>query len=269
MTPVIANARDSLSFERYTILDLPAGPGLTAELIAWIVHGLETAMPTLNIRDYFLAKSSTFSDCDFVVVAVERESREIIAALTSRWHQIEGDPPFLHVKILMITPRYQKTRLINDVWGFHLAKVCQSRFGFPSVIALRTYNPVVFGAMRIFTRIDGIRMYPRIGVPRQDPAMARLAERIADAISPGLEFDATTGVVRGAGVPPDFYPAMPATRKTDVSQYFTENLTPSDRLLCILSVDSEAARCRARQLFGVERLDAGRPAPAASASRVK
>lgn len=269
MTRVIANARDSLNFEQYTVLALPAGPALSAELTTWMVDGLEKAMPTLNIRDYFLAKSSTFSDCDFVVVAVEHGSGEIISVLTSRWHAIEGDPPFLHVKILMITPRYQKTRLINEVWGFHLARVCQSRFGFPSLIALRTYNPVVFGAMRIFTRIDGIRMYPRIGTQPQDPAMARLARRIAEEISPGLEFVATTGVVRGAGVPPDFYPAMPATRKTDVYAYFAEHLTPSDRLLCLLSVDSEAARHRALQIFGVERLDAGLPAPAGSASSLK
>jgi hypothetical protein len=260
-----AQVRGSRRFEAYTVLELPPGPELTRETSAWIAEGLEAAMPSLNIREYFLAKSSTLSDCDFVIAAVEHDSGRIISALTSRWHQGDAQRSFLHVKILMITPRYQKTRLINDVWAFHLARVCRSRFGFPYVIALRTYNPVVFGAMRIFTRIDGIRLYPAIGVESQDPEMTALAEAIAGQVSPGLAFEVETGVISGAGVPPDFYPAMPESRKADVHQYFARHLAPSDRMLCVLSVETEAAREKALQLFGV-RLEAGAAAPSSSGS---
>jgi hypothetical protein len=253
--------RGSRRFEDYEVLELPRGPELTGETSAWIIDGLEAAMPSLNIREYFQAKGSTLSDCDFVVVAVERDSERIISTLTSRWHGSEGGGrAFLHLKILMIAPRYQKTRLINDVWAFHLARVCESRFGFPYVIALRTYNPVVFGAMRIFTRIEGIRMYPEIAIEKQDPDLARLAREIAAQISPGLDFVVETGVVRRAGVPPDFYPAMPSSRRSDVYEYFRRHLAPTDRLLCLLVVESEAAKHRALHLFGI-RLPAGTAAP--------
>ena len=266
---MIDKVQDSRQFQGYSVLQLPPGPELSQETSAWIVQGLERAMPSLNIREYFLAKGSTLSDCDFVIVAVERDSGQIISALTSRWHQEEGQRPFLHLKILMITPRYQKTRLINDIWGFHLARVHLSRFGFPHVIALRTYNPVVFGAMRIFTRIDGIRLYPGIDGQPQDPAMAALAQQIADTISPGLSFKAGTGVIRQAGVPPDFYPAMPSSRKTDVYQYFARHLAPSDRMLCVLSVDTEAAKQKALALFGLRQQPAGTAAAAGSSAWVE
>jgi len=256
--------RDCRRFKAYSVLELPPGPQLSREASAWIVDGLELAMPSLNIREYFSAKGSTLSDCDFVLVAVEHDSDRIISVLTSRWHQVQRGRSFLHVKILMITPRYQRTRLINDVWGFHLAKVYRSRFGFPYVIALRTYNPVVFGAMRIFTRIDGIRLYPAMGLESQDPTMTALAEAIAAQVSPGLAFSASTGVIRRAGVPPDFYPVMPSSRKADVYEYFAGHLQPSDRLLCVLVVETEAAKQKALALFGVQ----GQQEGAAPASAV-
>ena len=87
---MIDKVQDSRQFQGYSVLQLPPGPELSQETSAWIVQGLERAMPSLNIREYFLAKGSTLSDCDFVIVAVERDSGQIISALTSRWHQEEG-----------------------------------------------------------------------------------------------------------------------------------------------------------------------------------
>lgn len=240
---------DSRSFDRYTLLYTTAERPLSADSRQWLVQGLTRAMPELKVSAYFEAKKNWFSEYDYLIVAVERGSDDVIGVLASSWHLVEGRPFFLHIIVQFIAPRYQKSLLLKHMWAFHFGKVSLGAFGFPSVIALRTYNPVVYTAMRIFSGLDGVELYPRIGAA-QDPTMVELARRVAERISGALDISLDTGVIRGASVPPDFYPALPKTNRMDVLEYFERHLAPSDRLLCILSVPTDIAKSRILRAFG-------------------
>ena len=243
--------RDSLSINRYTLLYAVAPHTLNKRTEQWIVRGLINAMPELKIAEYFLHKKRNwFSEYDHLIAAVETASNKLIGLLTSQWHRKEEAPFFLQVSMQMIAYRYQKTHLLKHMWGLHFRKVSRERFGFPSVIALRTYNPVVFNAMRIFARINGVQMFPQLGVEEQDPEMAKLAQTIAMQMNPGLEMCARTGVIKGASVPPDFYPSLPTTNKKEVYDYFAEHLNPTDRLLCVLHISTEEAKNKIIKAFG-------------------
>lgn len=150
----------------------------------------------------------------------------------------------------MIAERYQKSHLLKYMWRFHLSQVCHGRFGFPSILALKTCHPAVFSAMRVFSRVEGVQMYPRIDSKVQKPDISKIARLIAKHISPDLEFCLHTGVIKNASVPIDFYPSLPTTKKADVWRYFQNNLTPADRLLCILQISTDSAKHRILQALG-------------------
>lgn len=243
---------DALPFDRYSIHGATPRRPLGKEGEAWIVRGLIKAMPALKIEEYFKAKGTWFAEYDYLLIAVERTTDELIAVLSSRWLDLEDGLGVLHVTMQLITSQYQKTHLLKHMWGAHFRMVSQSRVGSPSVIAWRTCNPVAFKAMRTFTRIDGVRMYPDIDAETQDPWMTELARRIAARISPGLGLCARTGVIKGASVPVDFYPALPTAHGDALNRYFAEHLTLADRLLCVLSISTDAAKRKILKAFGLE-----------------
>lgn len=242
---------DSLTFDQYSLFYAVAPHALRRETEQWIVNDLIKAMPDLKLAEYFQIKKNWFSEYDYLIAAAENKSDALVGLLTSRWHENDGTPFFLQISMQMIANRYQKTQLLKHMWGFHFRKVSEGPFGFPSVIALRTYNPVVFSAMRIFSRIEGVRMYPRIGVEEQDPEMVALAQSITARISPGLNMCSRTGVIKDASVPPDFYPSLPKTSKGEIYDYFAEHLTPSDRLLCVLHISTEEGKRKILKAFGM------------------
>ena len=55
----------------------------------------------------------------------------------------------------------------------------------------------------------------------------------------------------------------------EVYQYFARHLAPSDRMLCVLSVDTEAAKQKALALFGLRQQPAGTAAAAGSSAWVE
>lgn len=245
-----AGWRDLLTFDQYSFFYAASPHVLNRETEEWIVSGLIKAMPDLKLAEYFQIKKNWFSEYDYLIAAVENNSNELIGMLTSHWHEKDGVPFFLQISMQMIAQRYQKTQLLKHMWGYHFRKVREGHFGFPSVIALRTYNPVVFSAMRIFSRLDGIRMYPRLWVEEQDPEMVALAQSITERICPGLDMCSRTGVIKDASVPPDFYPSLPKSSKGEVYNYFAEHLSPSDRLLCVLHISTEEGKRKILKSFG-------------------
>ncbi|MEH2082227.1 MAG: hypothetical protein V7K89_20280 [Nostoc sp.] len=240
------NWLDSRLFDRYILHYATPKQLIQPAIKEWIVQGLIQAMPTLKIEQYFQAKQNWFEECDYLIVAVEAISNDLIAILASSWVEMDS-LPFLHVKIQMIADRYQKTHLLKRMWGFHLYKVSQEHFGFPSIVALKTCHPAVFSAMRVFSRFDGVQMYPRIDGEIPKLEMNEIACLIAKSICPGLEFCLHTGVIKNASVPIDFYPSLPTTKKPDIGYYFQNNLTPVDRLLCILHISTDLAKHRILQ----------------------
>jgi hypothetical protein len=96
------------------------------------------------------------------------------------------------------------------------------------------------------------------------PALVDTAGQIARVLSPGLPFEPDTGAIRGGAgdVPADFWPEFPASSDKRVNDYFQRHLTPRDRLLCVLSCQSEAAQTAIMKALGIRPTHAQQPAAA-------
>lgn len=225
------------------------GPALSPASQARVVQGLVESFPSLRIADFFRIKRAWFAELDHLFIAFRHDSQDVVGILASRWCRAAG-VHFLQVSILLIAAPYQRTALIKHLWRYQIEKLVEPPGTFPTVIAYRTYNPVAFTALRAFARLPGVTLYPRIE-GEQDVATMALAVQIAHGISPGLPFDPETGVIKGAGVPRDFYPTPPLTRRADVRRYFSRHLAPGDRLLCLLRFDSPLSQARLFRTFGL------------------
>lgn len=211
---------------------------LSAATEQWLVDGLIAALPGLRLGDLFAARRDMFRDADVVTVATAAPGGAAVAVLSSRWCALPSGRPFLHVLTQFVGERYQRGVVFRRSWGSHFTALGS----VPELIALKTYNPIVYCAMRAFTRIPGVTLYPGITPDAgQDPVMARLAGEVASAIGTGDAFVPRTGVIRGIGVPRDLYPELPRSSSREANDYFAATTQPGDRLLCVLRVpDSEA-----------------------------
>ncbi len=234
----------SRAHDGYTLLCTSGDQAFAPETKEWIVRGLIAALPDLKMEEYFRVKKDWFCEFDCLILAVESETGQLVAALASRWHQRERRPFFLHVTTQWIAHRYQLSSLLKHMWAFHLQMLNRGPFGCPSLCALKTCHPAAFSALRLFARLPGVRFYPDIEAKQQDPWMAELARQVASRISLNLRFSADTGVIRGASVPAGFYSALPTTRRPKLASYFRKHLGVDDRFLCLLLISDEAAKRR-------------------------
>lgn len=205
-------------------------------------------MPELKIAELFRRKPDLLRECDHVVTAIA-PGGEFAGVVSARWMG-DGDP-FLQLAISLIQARYQRSPLLRAMWHTAFAQIAAGPRGFPAVIALRTYNPAAFQAMCVFARLPGVAVYPRVDGGAQDPAMAQLAMAVAARLGGGCPFDPHTGVLRGAGVPLDFYAALPEGGREVIRNYFHAHLAFGDRLLCVLHAPDAATRQRICRAFGV------------------
>ena len=227
-----------------------SGADVDGRELSWVEAGLRRALPHLRIREYFASKPDILSSSDLVVIASEHDSGECEAVLAARWHRERH--PFLHLTTLLVGARYQRSSLVRRMLALMWERLAAAPEGLPVTVALRTYNPSSYAAIRAFSRIGGVRLYPNVHGGEQEIDLRQLAAQIAPVISPECEFRSDTGVVvGGAGsVPSDFYPEMPSTSDGAVNDYFCRVLRPVDRLLCVLVVESRSAQARILKTLG-------------------
>ncbi|OAB55230.1 hypothetical protein AY600_14125 [Phormidium willei BDU 130791] len=236
----------------YRLAHVAGGGRVAPEGQAWVRDGLTAAFPDLRMGDYFGRNPDWFPRQDHLVLAAEAPRGPLVAVLASRWF-VEADGfRFLHVTTQLIAARWRRSPMLRHMWSLHFDALRQGEAGFPRLLVLKTCNPSAFRSMAIFARIEDIDIYPRVDGTPQAPQAAALARRIAHCISPGHPFAPSTGVLSGVGVPPDFYPALPAgVRQEELERHFHDHLTPADRILCIADIRTEAAQHRLCRLFGV------------------
>jgi hypothetical protein len=221
-------------------LDLPAG--LSPDREAWLVDGLVAALPSLRLRQLFELRRDMFTRADLITVAVNQLSGDAVGALSSRWDVTRHGDRFLHVTTQFVGDDYRHGAVFRQSWERHLGAICTGQYGFPAVTALKTYNPMVFCAIRALSRIEGVSFYPQLeGGPGGWPGMYWLADEIAATIAPGHRFDRGAGVISGAGVPADLYPELPRSADPAVNEYFARSTRPGDRVLCLLTVPTRQA----------------------------
>ncbi|MGH3778223.1 MAG: hypothetical protein ACRDRR_21210 [Pseudonocardiaceae bacterium] len=211
---------------------------MTSAREKFLVEGLIAALPSLRMADLFECRRDMFRNADLVTIATT--GSEVIGALASRWAVSADGADFLHITSQFVGERHRQGHVFKLSWAGHFAEVCRRR-GCPQLSVLKTYNPIVYCAMRWFTRLPGIAMYPDITAPAADPELGRRAGWVASAVAPGHAFSWRTGVIRGIGVPADLYPAMPMSSDPAVNDYFLRTTGPADRVLCMLTIPTRAA----------------------------
>jgi hypothetical protein len=199
----------------------------------WLAEGLIHALPRLRMDELFRQRFDMFDEADLISVAVVDDA--VAGALASRWDVLPDGTRFLHITSQFVAERQRHGGIFRMSWRGHFTDLLSGDPQFPETIVLKTYNPVVYCAMRSFGLAPYVRMYPSVTDP-QHPSLARLAAAIAAAVSPEHEFHPGSGVIRGAGVPIDLYPELPACRDAEVNAFFAERAGPGDRVLCLLQI---------------------------------
>jgi len=223
---------------------------LTAEAEEWLTSGLITALPSLRMRELFATRLDMFREAHLITVALDGDI--IVGALSSRWAQLPAGPQFLHVTTQFVAEAHRSGPVFRQSWRSHFAEMLGQGIEFPGLIALKTYNPIVYCAMRAFTGAPDTSLYPAIGSAPRSEITATAAE-VAATVSPGRRFDRPTGRIRSAGSPADLYPAMPLSRDPAVNDFFAAALQPGDRILCVLSIPTVAGAGAILQALGVTR----------------
>ncbi|MGW1073721.1 hypothetical protein [Streptomyces sp. NPDC002537] len=214
---------------------------LTAERERWLVDGLVDALPGLRMRELFALRRDMFRSAGLITVAVDPATGGAVGALATRPGHLPTGQPLLHATTQFVAEGLRRTGLFRATWGAHFDALGHTADDLPRLIALKTYNPVVYCGMRAFTRIPGTSLYPDCSGAPQDGTHLERAEHIAARLSPGHPFDPKTGVISGAGVPPDLYPGLPLCRDDTVNAYFARTTRPGDRVLCVFDVGTRDA----------------------------
>lgn len=229
----------------------------------WLQQRMIAAFPEYKLSEYFERRPSLFERAHHVVVAMaDREALPVGVVVASR--HSDGEPDFLHVEMTLITTPYQRSGLLLMLWRHVMRMLAADERGFPTVIVLKTYNPMVFSSLQVAARLGCGEIYPALDGGRQDSELAEWATYAAAKLCPSLTFEPETGVVRGAGVPRDFYTEMPRTNKRRVNDYFQRHLAPGDRVLCLVHFPSPTGLTHLLDRFGVTRQQACPEADASS-----
>jgi hypothetical protein len=202
------------------------------------------AFPEYRLAVYFAERPGVFAHADHVVVARGPEGDEgtggpatdrLVGLLVARWRQGRVGR-YLHVEMNLIATDHQRRGVLGALWRVMLTRLLDEPGGLPDVVAIKTYNPMVYSSLALVARLTGATLYPALDPAATGAELRTLAASVAADLAGHCPFDPATGVLTGASVPPDFYPALPTTNKRDVQGYFVRHVRPGDRLLCVLQL---------------------------------
>jgi len=62
---------------------------------------------------------------------------------------------YLHVEMNLITSERQRRGLLAPLWRIMLERLLADPQGFPPLLAMKTYNPMVYSTLAIVARLTG------------------------------------------------------------------------------------------------------------------
>lgn len=186
-------------------------------------------MPDLRIEALFEARPDLLSEAEHVIVAVDGEDRAV-GLLAARSLELPGGVSVLQAMVQFVGVNQRGGRVLRESWTRLLGDVTAER-GFPDVVALKTFNPVAYCAMRALGRSD--QVYPALSGP-QEPGLRLIASHIAAAAAADYPFEPDTGVIRGSGRPTDLYLRRPESSDPEADRYFAAHARHGDRVLCLV-----------------------------------
>ncbi|MBV9252529.1 MAG: hypothetical protein JO227_25220, partial [Acetobacteraceae bacterium] len=225
----------------------PRQNGLNAACEHDLQNSLADAVPDLRIEEMFRWRPGLLRTYDHLLVA-RAPNGTIAGVLGCTWRAC-AQLSLLHVGIHMIASQYRRSGLFSELWRHEITEVLPREPYRPSLVGVKTYNPIVYRAMQTFARLAGGQLYPDVDTNKQDPELVKLATQASMVLAPEHAFDATTGALRAVGMPPDLYQDIPGIEGQPVRQYFQRHLNPGDRLLCLLRFPGFDDPAGAHQLF--------------------
>lgn len=216
-----------------------------------LTRGLVAGMPNYKVSDYFDRKQKGLADSDFIVSVQDAVSKQTVALLVASWHQ--KDVVYLNIKTLLIAEKWQRSRAIHLAWRGLFQAILELEQQFPPIIVFKTMNPRSFVAMNAFRNIPGAIVYPSLLTQPTPLAVTDIARKIAAELSPGREFNDSTGVISGGadGVV-DFYSEVPRSGVHAIDTHFASFVTPCDRLLACLFTGGHLGESKILKAFGVK-----------------
>ncbi|MEV0642218.1 hypothetical protein AB0I77_46360 [Streptomyces sp. NPDC050619] len=232
------------------ILSLRSGQVISEENRRHLVEGLAEALPELRISRLFELRPDILTGPDYLLITFDRTTGRAVGLLTARSFTLSDGSHCLQAMVQFVGGAHRRGTVLRENW-LRLLRTCVADRGFPDVIALKTYNPVAYCAMRALGRTGDI--YPALTGP-QDPRMTAWADEVAEGAAPSCPFEPEVGVVRGSGVPVDLYRSRPTSEDPAVNAYFAAHTDPGDRVLCLVRVDSAETGERILAGLGAERV---------------
>lgn len=230
-------------------------PGLLA-----LQDDVVRAFPEYRLGTYFAERPGAVAGADHVVVARSPADGRLLGLVVAR-HRQGAAGSYLHVEMNLITAERQRRGALLPLWRVMLARLAADPAGFPPLVAIKTYNPMVYSCLLVVARLTGAVLYPPLptngsagaanGSAEPAGGLADVAALVAAELAPSCPFDPATGALQGAGTPRDFYAAMPTTNKRQVQAYFARHLPPGDRLLCLVRFGPEAELARLMRRWNV------------------
>lgn len=219
-----------------------------AEQDAWLKAGLTAGLPELRMSELFACRPDIFQTSEFLVIATDAAGRAPLAVLGACWQSTLSGVRFLHIGVQFVVTAARGSEVFRRSWRELLGAVGASG-EFPTISALKTFNPVAYCAMRAYGRLPGAVMYPELE-REPDLATVRLAQQIAQALAPNHAFDPGTGVISDIGLPRDLYRSRPTCEDAAVDDHFRRHLSPGDRLLSVVHVRERRTAADIQQRFG-------------------
>jgi hypothetical protein len=246
------SAQLSARSQRPLLRVLPPGRELSAATERWLVAGLAAALPDLRVRRLFALRRDMLTDADHLICAVDPEHGTAVGLLAAHWIVLPSGRSCLHVTIQFIGERQRHGSVFRRSWAELFTRLRDEGLGFPDVVALKTYNPVVHCAMSAFGAHPEIGLYPRVDPSSgSTPVAPDLVAEVAEAVAAGAPLDADHGVIRAIGRPADLYLRRPVSAMPRVDAYFGAHTQPGDRILCLLDFTTSPAKEAVLTALGV------------------
>jgi len=209
-----------------------------------VTADLSYGMPEFDVEQYFGTQPTIYDDYDHAVIAIDRRTDKVVGLLGGCWLG-NARIDFFYLWTMMVADDYRHTKVAKSVLAYFFERIssAENEKDFPNYIVTKTYNPIVYSLLKIFSKPElGLTLYPTIPAEQQDDHQVFMANEIVQAISADLDFYPESGRVKGgqAMVAPNFFPRMEESRSDYVNRHFQLHLTRSDQILCVLTIPERA-----------------------------
>jgi hypothetical protein len=222
-----------------------------AQYVEKAMAKLALAMPQYKVNDYFLAKPETFSNTDLCLFCYDKGTNECCGFLSCNIITIAGKTCIM-LYTLLISESCHGTRVTFSILQslfFSLSKKIGLDYEY---IILKTVNPRSFKIISSFSNIENAAFFPQISLSN-DKGLVEFSTQLADYLHPGFMYNKNNGVIYNASgaVPGDFYQEIPRCRDSVINNFFSNNLTLADRMICVLRLPDINARTQLYSRFKV------------------